>query len=137
MKNVIETKLLEFEKSNFLIELAESTNGVKYVEIIQTINEDNKTHRLMINPSVLSDLIKVLQNYYSLIEKDSKTKKMHINEFDQIEIQKRYLKGVSLKDLSLQFDQTEELIEMILRNKGIEIVSDNGLRFNTAKKYKR
>lgn len=137
MKNVIETKLLEFEKSNFLIELAESTNGVKYVEIIQTINEDNKTHRLMINPSVLSDLINVLQNYYSLIEKDSKTKKMHINEFDQIEIQKRYLKGVSLKDLSLQFDQTEELIEMILRNKGIEIVSDNGLRFNTAKKYKR
>jgi len=39
-------------------------------------------------------------------------------------IQDNYLKGVDIKDLALQFGQSPELIEMVLRNQGIEIVSN-------------
>lgn len=39
-------------------------------------------------------------------------------------ISSRYLKGISIKDLAMQFDCNESLIEMILENKDIEIVSN-------------
>ena len=48
----------------------------------------------------------------------------HITEIDQQKIQSNYLKGVTIKDLAMQFDQETELIEMILRNKRIEIVEN-------------
>ncbi|MFK7906410.1 MAG: hypothetical protein AB8B69_14865 [Chitinophagales bacterium] len=41
------------------------------------------------------------------------------------DIQNRYLRGVSLKEWALQFTYKEELIEMMLRNRGVEIVSND------------
>ena len=125
MKTIIETTQLEFDKSDFLIDLVEHENGQLYVEIVQTIlNTDKKAETIKINPSVLSDIIKVLQNYQAKLPKESKLEIKHITENDQEKIQQNYLKGVSIKDLAMQSDQKPELIEMILRNKGIEIVEN-------------
>ena len=125
MKTIIETTQLEFDKSDFLIDLVEHDNGQLYVEIVQTIlNTNKKAETIKINPSVLSDLIKVLQNYQAKLSKESKLEIKHITEIDQNKIQDRYLKGVTINDLAMQFDQTSELIEMILRNKGLEIVEN-------------
>ncbi|MFA5299515.1 MAG: hypothetical protein WC389_15100 [Lutibacter sp.] len=125
MKTILETTQLEFDKSDFLIDLVEHDNGQLYVEIVQIIlNTNKKTETIKINPSVLSDIIKVLQNYQAKLPKESKLEIKHITEIDQGKIQKNYLKGVSIKDLAMQFDQKPELIEMILRNKGIEIVEN-------------
>ncbi len=41
---------------------------------------------------------------------------------------KRYLKGISLQELSTQFGHEEKIIEMILRNRDIEIVSNKDKR---------
>lgn len=41
---------------------------------------------------------------------------------EQQKIQARYLKGISTQDLAMQFNQPEEVIEMVLRNKEIYIV---------------
>jgi hypothetical protein len=73
---------------------------------------------------VLSDIIKVLQNYHAKIPNKSGLKNKHITDLEQQKIQEQYLKGVSIKDLAMQFDQTPELIKMILTNKGIEIVGN-------------
>ena len=73
---------------------------------------------------MLSDIIKILQNYAAKIPGNIDHKTKHITEGDKQKIQDRYLIGVSLKDLALQFDQSEELIEMVLRNRGIQIVSN-------------
>jgi hypothetical protein len=55
---------------------------------------------------------------------------------DQNKLQDRYLKGVPIKDLAMQFDQTSELIEMVLRNKGLEIVENEMPKQTfTIKKY--
>lgn len=125
MKTILETSQLEFDKSDFLIDLVEHDNGQLYVEIVQTIlNTDKKAETIKINPSILSDIIKVLQNYQAKLPKESKLEIKHITENDQEKIQHNYLKGVSIKDLAMQSDQKPELIEMILRNKGIEIVEN-------------
>ena len=64
MKTILETTQLEFDKSDFLIDLVEHENGQLYIEIVQTIlNTNKKAESIKINPSVLSDIIKVLQNY--------------------------------------------------------------------------
>ena len=125
MKTILETTQLEFDKSDFLIDLVEHDNGQLYVEIVQTIlNSNQKAESIKINPSVLTDIIKVLQNYHAKLPTESKLEIKHITEIDQKKIQERYLRGVSIKDLAMQFEQTYELIEMILRNKGIEIVKN-------------
>ena len=136
MKTILETKLLEFDKSDFLIDLVKHDNGQLYIEIVQKIlNTDKKSESIKINPSVLSDILKVLQNYQAKLPKESISEIKHIIEFDQKKIQDRYLKGVSIKDLALQFDQTHELIEMILRNRGIEIVENKIPKSRYAKQY--
>lgn len=125
MKKILETTQFEFDKSDFLIDLVEHDNGKLYIEIVQTIlNTNKKAESIKINPSVLSDIIKVLQNYQAKLPKESNLEIKHITELDQEKIQQNYLKGVSIKDLAMQSDQKPELIEMILRNKGIEIVEN-------------
>ncbi|SIS48050.1 hypothetical protein SAMN05421766_102208 [Zobellia uliginosa] len=125
MKTILETTQLEFDKSNFLIDLVEHGNGRLYIEIVQTIlNTNKKSKTLKINPSVLLDIIKVLQNYQAKLQKESNPELKYITESDQEKIQQNYLKGVSIKYLAMLFDQKPELIEMILRNKGIEIVEN-------------
>jgi len=125
MKTILETTQLEFDKSDFLIDLVKHDNGQLYIEIVQTIfNTNEKAESIKINPSVLSDIIKVLQNYHAKLPKESKLEIKHITEINQEKIQQNYLKGVPIKDLAMQFDQESELIEMILRNKGIEIVEN-------------
>ena len=125
MKTILETTQLEFDKSDFLIDLVEHENGQLYIEIVQTILYSNqKAESIKINPSVLTDIIKVLQNYHAKLPEESKLVIKHITETDQKKIQERYLKDVSIKDLAMQFDQSFELIKMVLRNKGIEIVEN-------------
>jgi hypothetical protein len=122
MKKIIETTQLEFDRSFFLIDLIKHDSGLLYIEISQTIFEDiNHAHSIKINPVVLSDIIKVLQNYHAIIAKNTDVYSKHLTDDIQQKIQDRYLRGVSIKDLILQFDQSKELIEMVLRNKGIQI----------------
>ncbi len=123
MKTILETTQLEFDKSAFLIDLIKHDNGQLYIEIVQTIlNTNEKAESIKINPSVLFDIIKVLQNYHRKLPKESKLELKQITDIDQEKIQYNYLRGVPIKDLAMQFDQESELIEMILRNRGIEIV---------------
>jgi 3-deoxy-D-arabino-heptulosonate 7-phosphate (DAHP) synthase len=124
MKTILETTQLEFEKSDFLIDLVQHDNGSLYVEITQIITDSKKERNsIKINPTVLTDIIKVLQNYQAKIPTKSTLIINHITDSDQQKIQERYLRGVSINDLAMQFDQTAELIEMILRNKGIEVLA--------------
>lgn len=123
MKDILEATQLEFDKSAFLIDLVKHHRGALYIEIVQTINDtESSVQKIKINPAILTDIIKVLQNYQAKTQSTRNTDVKHITDSDQQKIQDRYFKGVSVKDLALQFDQSEELIEMVLRNKGIPIV---------------
>ena len=60
----------------------------------------------------------------------------YIIQSEQQKIQNNYLKGVTIKDLAIQYEQEPEQIEMILRNKGIEII-ENKIPKSKNWKYKR
>lgn len=139
MKRILETTRLKSAKSDFLIRLVQHDHGHLYVEIEQTIHSTNqKPETIKINPSILSDIIKVLQNYHESLQGASNLGTKPTSEIDQKKIQERYLKGVTIKDLAMQFDQTSEHIEIILRNRGFEIV-ENELpkQLLPGKNYKR
>ena len=125
MKEILETVQLEFDQSSFLIELVRHTNDRKYIEINQTIYENKADDNLIkINPSVLGELIEVLLNYKDKIS-DERTKDSNRTwDEKKRKIQRRYLKGIPIKDLVLQFGYSKNFIETILRNSGIEIVSN-------------
>ena len=125
MKEILKTTQLEFDKSSFLIDLIELNTEKIYIEITQTINAENKDVQIIkINPTILSDILDVLQKYQSDISDRNIARKLILTEKEQNKIQVRYLKGVSINELAIQFEETEENIEMILRNKGIEIESN-------------
>lgn len=136
LKNILQTTHLEFTKSAFLIDLVKHENKSLYVEIVQSICQDEEeTQSIKINSSVLPELIEVLQEYQEKIDSTKKLqensakkittiKSNHFTEEQKDEIQKRYLKGLSLDELVVQFRQKKEVIEMILRNRNIEIVSN-------------
>ena len=134
MNDLIETVQLDSGKSSYLIELLKHDKGFEYVKIEHVIQLLDKTERssIKINSVALSDLIEVLINL------DKKIKKQSIPETDRTYlIQNRYLKGISIKDQALQFNCNEKLIEIILRNRGIEIVSNEMPKNNVWRKYKR
>ncbi len=140
MEEILQTTLLEYEKSAFVIDLVKHSNGKQYIRILQTIGDEETDHKraIKINPSLLADIISVLNSYREIIpgikglprlvenETTEKLRPKTLTESQKTAIRNRYLKGVSISDLTIQFDCKEELIKQILRNNGIAIV-DNKL----------
>lgn len=139
MKEIIETNQIEAEKSSFIIDLVKHNSGKTYIELSQSIhhNKTDNIHKVKINPFILSDIISILENYYAKIEINSLGSKKHLTAEDKDNITSQYLKGVSIKDLALLFNQTESLIEFVLRNNNIEIVSNELPKPRYWKKKKR
>lgn len=128
MKEILETTQISNNKSSYLIDLIKHDSSVKYVRIEHI--HDLKRYSIDINPNVLSDLIEVLNNYknkinnnLTIIDKSDEEIPKELRDKSSL-IQNRYLKGISIKDLAMQFDCKENLIEIILENNGIEIVSN-------------
>jgi hypothetical protein len=124
MKQILETKLFEYDQSSYLLDLVRNEKGMLYVEIMQTFHEPSEVvQTIKIHPSVLGNIINTLQHFDVKIPRQKIKDKIYLTEAEIEQIIQRYLKGLSLKELALQFDKSITLIEMVLRNKGISIVS--------------
>ena len=152
MEEILKTEMLEFDKSTFLIDLVQLNKGKQFIRITQIINNDLSSDKkiININPSVLSDILKVLKAYQDIIPggddkrpslipslKYSKVNQRPITESAKLEIQNRYLKGVSIREISIQFNCKVELIEQVLRNNNIEIVENQLPRSFRYKKFRK
>ena len=130
MEEIVKTTLLEHEKSSFLLDLIKHNNNL-YINIKQTIHADSANPvptEIKINPAMLDELMEVLKFYSEQIPQQQKEKEKFLSAAKREEIQNRYLKGIAIKNLSLQFECRKELIEQVLRNKGIAIVDGNQLK---------
>ncbi|MCK9617524.1 MAG: hypothetical protein M0R21_06770 [Lentimicrobiaceae bacterium] len=143
MEEKLQTILLEYDKSTFLLDLVKHHNGIIYVAIQQIVQLDKDKydiHKIRINPTILPDIIEVLNQYKEELPIDKLPAKNYFSAERIQEIIKRYLKGgVEIKHLAMQFDCSETIIEQILRNKGIEIVSNkipNKVKFWRKKRKK-
>lgn len=138
MKQLIQTTHLEYNKSSFLIDLVEHDSGLLYVEIHQTIfaNEKSKNH-IKINPASIGEIIETLQKYEKLLPAaQQKNRTLSIQQKHQ-KIQDRYLRGLPINDLAVQFDETEEAIIKILTDQGIKMVNLKPPRNKWWKRKKR
>ncbi len=140
MEEIIKTTLLEHEKSTFLIDLLKTDKAQLYIKIQQTIHLKDDVasqEEIKINPSVLTEILEVLTAYKDVIPKQQFNRKHYLTEESKIEIQKRYLKGISIREIALQFSCSEALIEQLLYNKGIPIVSNKQPKEIKYRKFRR
>lgn len=124
MKEILETTQLEYDKSTFLIDLVKNESGLLYLEIAQIIQGNKQIGKIKLKPAILQDFIKTLQEHQTKLPSTKIEETSYLSDKNQKKIQDRYLKGISINEIALQFDQSEDVIELILRNKGIRIVSN-------------
>jgi hypothetical protein len=122
MDELVRSKKLQFEKSNLFIQIYKQDTGIEYIKIIQNIGNDTKSS-ILINPNNLEGIIDTLINFREEIALNQKIEdKYFIKEEDRQNIISTFLKGITIKDLSLQFRYNEEEIRDLLIKNDIEII---------------
>lgn len=120
MDELIRSRKLKFEKSDLYIQIYKSKTGVEYIKITQNIGNDFNSS-VLINPSNLNGIINTLIDFREEIAFKQKNKKS-IKEKDKKNIINTFLKGITIKELSLQFRYEEDVIRNLLVKNDIVII---------------
>ncbi|ELY2018289.1 hypothetical protein SL053_002208 [Flavobacterium psychrophilum] len=137
MDELVRSNKLQFEKSNLFIQIYKQETGIEYIKIIQNIGNDTKSS-ILINPNNLDGIIDTLINFKEEIALNQKIEdKYFIKEEDKQNIISTFLKGITIKDLSLQFRYKEEAIRELLVKNDIEIIEGIKISPNTWKFRKK
>ena len=136
MDELVRSNKLQFEKSNYFIKIYKQENGYEYIKIIQNIGNDVKSS-ILINPNNLDEIIDTLVRFRDEIALNQKIDdKYFVKEEDKKGIINTFLKGITIKDLSLQFRYKEDAIRELLVKNDIEIIE--GIKIIPNKwKYRR
>lgn len=136
MDELVRSKKLQFEKSNYFIQIYKQETGIEYIKIIQNIGNDVKSS-ILINPNNLDGIIDTLINFK---EEIALNQKIDDNYFIKVEDKKSiintFLKGITIKDLSLQFRYKEDAIRDLLVKNEIEIIEGINIKTNFHEKRK-
>lgn len=136
MDELVRSKKLQFEKSNYFIQIYKQETGIEYIKIIQNIGNDVKSS-ILINPNNLDGIIDTLINFK---EEIALNQKIDDNYFIKVEDKKSiintFLKGITIKDLSLQFRYKEDAIRDLLVKNKIEIIEGINIKTNFHEKRK-
>jgi len=125
MSEILKSTLLDFEKSFFYVNFMASSSGDKYITMEQTMAANYNKQKIKINISDLPQIISTLQTYQKeLSDPNSDICKNYLSKENQQSVVKRYLKGISIADLALQFDCTTQSISAILFANEIEMVNE-------------
>ncbi len=129
MSDPLKTILLEYDKSTFNISLFRHETGNCYLQIEQVIHVNDKLnefHKIKIDPTILDEIIEALKLLNPEISGLKNSGKGYFSLEQKREIQRRFLKGgITPQDLALQFSCSDNIIEQILRNSGIEVIDNS------------
>ena len=133
MDELVRSKKLQFEKSNLFIQIYKQETGIEYIKLIQNIGNDLK-NSILINPNNLDGIIETLIDFREEIALNQKIEdKNSIKDEDKQNIINTFLKGITIKDLSLQFRYKEDIIkELLIKN---EIAIIERIEFNPNRKF--
>lgn len=124
MESILESTILEYKKSTFLIDLMQHNSGLNYVLIKQIIEGNEDSQVIKIASSALHDIIYVLDSYYNTLSASELQNDSYFSVEKQKSITERYFKGLNIEELATQFDCRPEIIIQILRNKDIPIINN-------------
>ncbi len=97
MKTILKSTQLQTAEKSYIVDLIMQNNSVA-VEIIQYyVSGEAEQNSIKVSSSLLSELIKVLENYHANLPLKTTQGSEHLSELDKQKIQRYYLKGVSLK----------------------------------------
>ena len=129
MAEILKSTLLEFDKSFTHINFMKPLSGENYITVEQTMANNYTKQKIKINISDLPQIISTLQMYQKeLSDLNSDICKNYLSKEKQQSVVKRYLKGISIPDLALQFDCTIETISAILSGNEIEMDDEKTLK---------
>lgn len=137
MDELVRSKKLQFEKSNYFIQIYKQETGIEYIKIIQNIGNDKKSS-ILINPNNLDGIIDTLINFKEEIALNQKIDDRYfIKKEEEQAIINTFLKGITIKDLSLQFGYKEDRIKDVLIKNEIEIIEGINIKpnFNEKRKF--
>jgi hypothetical protein len=154
MEEILKTTLLEYKNCTFIIDLVRHSGGKTYIRLEQRIHDDvtNRRSTIKINPLVLKDLQQVLDAYQKLIptgQENSPNKRFPsdisthnfdakgLTQKDKLAIKQRHLKGVSIQDLTLQFNCKADLIKHVLHSQHIVIEDNTPAKSRYYKKFRK
>lgn len=125
MSTTLQVKTIDADTSGYSISVVEQGDK-KYVKLSQKIytKSFDNYFEININPTVLHNIISVLQEYQKEHFKALKPRKRRTALERQKEIISRYLKGIPLEEIAQQFDCKRSELERILLNNNIELVDD-------------
>ncbi|MCW2121200.1 hypothetical protein [Flavobacterium sp. 7A] len=99
MDELVRSKKLQFEKSNYFIQIYKRESGIEYVKIIQNIGNELKSS-ILINPNNLDSMIQTLIDFRDEIALNQViVDKNQIKEEDRKLIITVFLRGTTIKDL--------------------------------------
>lgn len=98
MDELVRSKKLQFEKSNYFIQIYKQDSGIEYIKIIQNIGNDSKSS-ILINPNNLDELIEALISFREEIAVNQQIDNKKSNREEDVQkIINTFLKGVTIKD---------------------------------------
>ncbi len=140
MAHTLKTSILQAGRSSFIIELVKHETGKQYVDLKQIVHASNgagSVSSVKLNPRMLGDLIKELTILQQEIAPEVPViQKKTFSEEQKAEMIRRYLIGVDIPALAIQFNCKENLITETLQDASIEIVS-NKIPYISFRRYNR
>ena len=134
MEKLVKSSRIESPKSSNLIQLCRYSSGNYFVKLEQTILENLERNTININASQLTAIIETLTIYAEELRfLDATFGNPIIKKEQQQTIISTFLKGITIKDLSLQFRYPENDIRELLVKNNIEIIE--GIEMSS-KKFK-
>lgn len=123
MDKLIKSQRIEGEKSSHLVQLYQHSSGEHYVQLEQTIFGQTEKHTVKINPAQLLVIIDTLGIYAEELSflMDNLNRGI-IKKEERQKIISTFLRGVTIKDLSLQFRYKEDAIRDLLVKNDITII---------------
>lgn len=134
MEKLVKSSRIESPKSSHLIQLCRYSSGNYFVKLEQTILENLERNTININASQLLAVIETLTIYAEELRfLDATIGNPIIKKDEQQTIISTFLKGITIKDLSLQFRYPEKDIRELLIKNNIVIIE--GIEMSS-KKFK-